>query len=171
MKKILLFIVFLILIQIVIAGDMYKIDIEKNDQTFFTLKERDLMRFDWKDKEHKIMVRQINEDKKSVDLTIYVDGAPTPQYVSVSPTRFVKVDFDLDRIDDLQVRLDSIEGSNVTLGLTKIKEEKINSITGNAVKDLKIDTKIGWSIVVGIIVLGLVVYSFVLRKGRNKDLE
>src|SRR3989344_2899154 len=148
-KSLLVFTLFLVLIQIVIAGDMYKIDIENNEQSYFTLKERDVMRFNWSNKEHKVMVRKINEDKKTVDLTIYVEGAPTPQYVSVSSDRFVKVDFDLDRIDDLQIKLDSIDGGNVTLELTKIKEEKDDSKTVK--ENLKMNSKVGWGIVVGII--------------------
>ena len=164
-KSLLVFTLFLVLIQIVIAGDMYKIDIENNEQSYFTLKERDVMRFDWANKEHKVMVRKINEDKKSVDLTIYVDGAPTPQYVSVSSDRFVKVDFDLDRIDDLQIKLDSIDGGNVTLELTKIKEEKDDSKTVK--ENLKMNSKVGWGIVVGIIILGLVIYSLILKTGKK----
>jgi len=164
-KSLLFFILFLVLIQIVVSGDMYKIDIEKNEQSYFTLKERDVMRFDWANKEHKVMVRKINEDKKSVDLTIYVDGAPTPQYVSVSSDRFVKVDFDLDRIDDLQIKLDSIDGGNVTLELTKIKEEKDDSKTVK--ENLKMNSKVGWGIVVGIIILGLVIYSLILKTGKK----
>jgi len=166
-KSLLVFTLFLVLIQIVIAGDMYKIDIENNEQSYFTLKERDVMRFDWANKEHKVMVRKINEDKKSVDLTIYVDGAPTPQYVSVSSDRFVKVDFDLDRIDDLQIKLDSIDGGNVTLELTKIKEEKDDSKTVK--ENLKMNSKVGWGIVVGIIVLGLVIYSLILKTSKKSN--
>ena len=166
-KSLLVFTLFLVLIQIVIAGDMYKIDIENNEQSYFTLKERDVMRFDWANKEHKVMVRKINEDKKSVDLTIYVDGAPTPQYVSVSSDRFVKVDFDLDRIDDLQIKLDSIDGGNVTLELTKIKEEKDDSKTVK--ENLKKNSKIGWGIVVGIIILGLVIYSLILKTSKKSN--
>ena len=168
-KSLLVFTLFLVLIQIVIAGDMYKIDIEKNEQSYFTLKERDVMRFDWGNKEHKVMVRKINEDKKSVDLTVYVDGAPTPQYVGVSPNRFVRVDFDLDRIDDLQIKLDSIESDKVALELTKIHEKKEGIADKTIKENLKMNSKVGWGIVVGIIVLGLVIYSLILKTSKKSN--
>ena len=168
-KSLLVFTLFLVLIQIVIAGDMYKIDIEDNEQSYFTLKERDVMRFNWSNKEHKVMVRKINEDKKTVDLTIYVEGAPTPQYITVSSNRFVRVDFDLDRIDDLQIKLDSMDSGNVTLELIGVKEKKGDLIDKTTKKDLKMNSKVGWGIVIGIIVLGLVIYSIIVKISKNSN--
>jgi len=161
MKKIILLIVILLLsISGVSAGAIYDIDFSKALTHVVILEERDLVRFDYpirvyvggpfstleekrnspyelEEFEQKLMVRNVNPIKESLDLTLFIYGAETPQYFTLARNNLVRVDFERDNIDDLALELYKIEDNK-----TAIIMQKINVLNKEVKKEVNLWNKI-----------------------------
>lgn len=69
--------------------------------------------FDKLTNEEIIKLEKVGTDR--VDLTIFIEGAETPQYVTLANNTQMKLDFERDFIDDLSIGLVSIKDKQVSL--------------------------------------------------------
>ncbi|MBI2667957.1 hypothetical protein HYX17_04285 [Candidatus Woesearchaeota archaeon] len=139
----LFFILIILNISIVLAGQIHDLDFSDKNIITATINERDVARFtlpyreynidkyndniiDYKliNKEHKVMIREISKNKDFARLTIFIQDAETPQYLNLGFKNIIKLDFDRDSLDDLIIRLNKINGNETTLTLESIQEDK-----------------------------------------------
>lgn len=111
MKFMLLFLVLLAIPICVKAGDVQVVDFNYTNDTIVILGEKDMVRFDLYG-DQKVMVRDIGNDGNSVALTVFVEGAELPNYISLDQEHSIKVDFQRDNIDDLMIELVSVNENN-----------------------------------------------------------
>lgn len=145
-KYIVLFILIILNINLVLAGQIYDLDFSKDNIITKTLNERDVARFtvpyreydlnkydkgviDYKliNKEHKVMVRELVNNKDIVRITVFIQDAETPQYLDLGFKNSIRLDFDRDNLEDMAIKLNKINGKEVTLTLEKIQEDKKTS--------------------------------------------
>lgn len=161
---------FIILIYSVTAiSNLYEAkDFNKYPEQLVILEERDAVRLNWDDKEHKVMVRQIYPDKKKVDLTAFITGSEVPFYVTINPKTSLQLDFDQNLEYDLKVSLFNLfeeEGKKiVSLKLEKLEKEPFQEITTKTIIEPKnkpsqsiIQSKI--YLLVGIILLSIGIWQ------------
>lgn len=172
MKKILVYIfIFSMFIYSVIAANVYEAkDFTDNPEQLIRLEERDAVKLNWDDKEHKLMVRKIYLDKKKVDLTAFITGAEVPFYVTITFKASLQLDFDQDLEYDLKVSLLKIleEEKIVALKLEKLKKEPQATTTG-AVIELEPENNISPNIFANkfYILIGLFILILVIWKRRT----
>jgi hypothetical protein len=132
-------------------GTVYNTELSEG---YVTLKERDILEFPWEGQTHRVMVREIGTSNKSVQLTIFIEGAETPFYAVISKESYSKLDFDRDDNPDLLIGLTGVNEKDVTLYLIPGEEEKAKNNT----------TLNGIAIIVAIILVGLMAYLLFFRK-------
>jgi len=107
------------------AGEMRTIDFSNSSSLLVQIGLNDGVRFDWADKNHQIVVTNLNMANQRVELSIFIEGAPTPSYSSVTPKTSVVLDFDRDDVKDLKVSfVKFVSSDTVILLLEKISEPK-----------------------------------------------
>lgn len=174
MKYYIFFIFFLLSAILVSAGNIQRLDFSDKDSMPVTLSEKDAVRFNFKDKEHKIMVGEIVEEKNMVKLTVFIEGAEVPSYTTLSPKyNLLRLDFERDDVMDMDVKLMKVENNKVTLLFKKVNElgssAKISGSTSvlsnkfSIVKD-----KWAYALIILIILVALILNSrFVLKTYRK----
>ncbi len=142
-KLVFLFLFILLSINLVLAGKVHDLDFSKGNIITITINERDVARFiipyreydlekynegviDYHlvDKEHKVMIREVENDRNFIRLTIFIQDAEVPQYLNLGINNLIKLDFDRDSLYDIIIKLNKIKDKEVTLTFEKISEEK-----------------------------------------------
>ena len=138
----------LLSVNLAFAGKVQDLDFSKEDLIKTTINERDVVRFvipfreydldkykegeiDYEliEKEHKVMIREVRSDSNFIKLTVFIQGAETPQYLNLGFKNIVRLDFDRDNLDDMVISLNKIENKEITFTLEHKKEEdKINKV-------------------------------------------
>ena len=134
---------------------IYHIDFSNDPKQIIKIMNRDMVEFRFPlreynneseflfvEKDERVMVNNINNDKGLVDLTVFIEGAETPFYASIDKERVLNVDFERDGVDDLRVGLYGIQGDNVTLIFEKILEKdkpKDGKLPGENVENKNVD--------------------------------
>jgi len=161
MKKILILLFLLIGLQIVMAGEIHRVDLSDKLIHVIKIPERDVIRFDWDGKEQEIMIKSVDSD--GVSLTIFIEGSDVPYYAKLDYNNFLNLDFNRDRNTDIMVSVNNMEGNTVSLALEN-RDFESNSITGNVVGA---SGSSSFGVIAAILVLVvLVVFFFVWRKKR-----
>ena len=144
MRKLIVLVVLLLLnISLSFAAQIHALEFNNDNKALITINERDIIRFsvpyreydldkyaqgeinyELTEKEHKVMVREIGNTNNFVRLTIFIEGAETPQYFDLGFNNIIKLDFDRDSLDDLSLRLDKIEDKRVTFSFERINDEE-----------------------------------------------
>ena len=130
-----LLIILLFLIPLASAGERYELDFEDipTKTIEYTLLKRDIAVFNYpvrvykepqivdgkeqieyeiEEQQEAIMVRDIRITKKEIkvtDLTLFIEGAPTPQYVAAAADDVINVDFEKDLVDDLRIEIIKVD--------------------------------------------------------------
>ncbi|MEM4244790.1 MAG: hypothetical protein QW404_01970 [Candidatus Nanoarchaeia archaeon] len=114
------------------AGEMRTIDFSNSSALLVQINTHDGVRFDWGDKNHKVVIRNINVAKNLVEVTNFVEGAPTPYYTSLNPKTTIMLDFDRDDVRDLEISLVKfVDNDTVILLFQKLSEPKPPTEGGN----------------------------------------
>lgn len=108
------------------VGEMKTLDFSNSTSALVQLGLRDGVRFDWADRNHQVVVRNLNEEKSRVELTVFIEGSKTPYYASVSPKTRMELDFERDDVKDMKVSfIKFVNEDNVILLFEKVSEPKI----------------------------------------------
>src|SRR3989344_5115687 len=159
MKLFSLVLAVLVLSSVVQAASLYKEDFSNINQQTFTLKEKDTVRIFYLGKETEVMLRSVDAQKNSLKLTLFIEGAETPQYVTLKQGINIMFDVDKDRIKDLIIRPIYISKENSVISIEKISiENQPAGPTGEAISIPKVESsepktnlKVGLYISLGII--------------------
>lgn len=116
--------ILLLLIPCVYAGQIIHADLVNNDFAFVTLAERDMVDFVYNNSVHRLMIRELDLNKKAVKLTFFMANMENPLYTTISDKLKLQIDFEKDGFNDMNVWFVGMEEGNVTLKLEKIHEEK-----------------------------------------------
>ena len=106
-KRTLLFLVSLLLVNIVSAGETFKLDFTENPAYVVGLGSGDRVEFKLKDSLHTVLIKKIT--KESVDLAIFTNledansGLKVPLYTRINAKKFVKLDIEKDGDTDLNI--------------------------------------------------------------------
>lgn len=109
MKKLVYPLVLLLLMTIAIAGEIRKIDIEEElgnkDTLFIDIKTGEGLEFDMFEGRHVISVDKMHEKGVDFDIFLFVnkDEDQKVSYMTVSPKRTIKLDFDKDGVGDIYI--------------------------------------------------------------------
>ena len=175
LKSVSMLFLILLLSQLALASTLYKEDFEGIQSQTFNLKEKDTVRIHSEGKDTEIMLRSVNPEDSRAKLTIFIEGAETPQYMTVSTSNKVLIDINKDNIKDFAVQPVYISSNNTILSITKLQQspqdgsQNNNQITGKTEQEINKSPNIliGVYIAIAIIVIGLVAY-LVLRKKPMK---
>ncbi|HLC63104.1 MAG TPA: LPXTG cell wall anchor domain-containing protein [Candidatus Nanoarchaeia archaeon] len=175
MKLFSLVLAVLVLSSVVQAASLYKEDFSNINQQTFTLKEKDTVRIFYLGKETEVMLRSVDAQKNSLKLTLFIEGAETPQYVTLKQGINIMFDVDKDRIKDLIIRPIYISKENSVISIEKISiENQPAGPTGEAISIPKVESsepktnlKVGLYISLGIIIIGLTTF-LIFRKKKNQ---
>lgn len=130
MKKVLMILFLLICLNVAMAGEVHRVNLEGELVHILQVPEGDVVRFNWEGKDHKIMVKKVMNDGASV--TTFIEGSEVPYYAKINFANSMNLDFDKDGLHDLSVRVNEINGKSVSLALERLNVEG-NLITGNVV--------------------------------------
>ena len=138
-------------------------------------KEKDTVRIFYLGKETEVMLRSVDAQKNSLKLTLFIEGAETPQYVTLKQGINIMFDVDKDRIKDLIIRPIYISKENSVISIEKISiENQPAGPTGEAISIPKVESsepktnlKVGLYISLGIIIIGLTTF-LIFRKKKNQ---
>lgn len=133
-NKAILLLLVLLIVPFVSSADVKILDFNEVNETFIILEEKDAVRFDMYG-DHKIMVREIRED--SVALTVFIDGAETPNYIVLDDTHSVKIDFQRDDVDDMLIELNFIKENTTSIRLERLSFGEYELL-------VKEDSSMGW---------------------------
>lgn len=89
-------------------GEIKTIDFSNSSILLVEIGEKDGVRFDWENKNHKLLIRDISKEKQRAELTTFIEGAPTPYYSSLHPNTALELDFDRDDTKDLKITIEKI---------------------------------------------------------------
>ncbi|MFH1593054.1 MAG: hypothetical protein ABIB47_06845 [Candidatus Woesearchaeota archaeon] len=109
MKKVIYPLLLLLLTTIVVAGEIRKIDLEKDlgDKNGLILEvtSGDAIEFDMFDGRHIVTIDKIHQKGVDLDVFLFANRGEDQKvsYMTVSPKRTVKLDFDKDGIGDLYI--------------------------------------------------------------------
>lgn len=118
-------VILLLLMPVVLAGQIQHIDLVNNDYAFVTLNERDIVDFEYNNSIHRIMIRELVPEKNSAKITFFMEGIENPLYVTISDKIKLQIDYEKDGFNDMNVWYAGInEEGNITLKLERIHEEK-----------------------------------------------
>ena|SRR3989344_4346100 len=180
MKLFSLVLAVLVLSSVVQAASLYKEDFSKINQQTFTLKEKDTVRIFYLGKETEVMLRSVDTQKNSLKLTLFIEDAETPQYVTLTQgsSIYFDVDKDKNKIKDLIIKPVYISGENSVISIEKVNSENYpeqsSAPAGEVVSVPKVESqqpktnlKVGLYISLGIIIIGLTAF-LILRKKKNQ---
>ena len=177
MKKLLLPSIFaLLLIPLVQASNLY-IENFANSTTTYNLQEKDAVRINIENKTVEVMLRQAIPEQSTAKLTIFIEGAETPQYVSVKTSNRLYLDVNRDQTKDIMLQTFYVSKNNTVLSLTKLEKNSGPASNNSFIIPDETTTipqenlqknrsfLIGIYITSGIIILGLITY-FLLKKKK-----
>ena len=145
MKKVIILILIIVFsVNLAYAGEKQYMDIISKDTRLVTLGENDIILFDFPvreynlediindrnvryevvDKEEVVMLRESHPDRNFVEMTVFIEGAEVPQYISLVKGRVLNLDFDRDNVDDLFVTVERIDENSATLLFRRNNELK-----------------------------------------------
>ncbi len=173
MKKILAVIILVSLLStVVLAGEIHRINLNKNAVEVKEVKEGDLVEMSLGNKTQKIILKKILIDKNIINLALFVEESDTPSYISMGYNQQMRLDFYNDRIDDMTLVLESLSAESARI-IFRTMDEKGNlivinqeapQITGEEIKESSSpNLKTGIIITTSIIIIGLLI-SFILLK-------
>ena len=172
LKSVSMLFLILLLSQLALASTLYKEDFEGIQSQTFNLKEKDTVRIHSEGKDTEIMLRDVLPEDSRVKLTVFIEGAETPQYMTVSTSNKVLIDINKDNIKDFAVQPVYISSNNTVLSITKLQQspqddnpQSNNQITGKTEQEINKSPNIliGVYIAIAIIIIGLIAY-LILRK-------
>lgn len=144
------------------------------DIQFFSLKERDAVRFDYLEGTHVIKLDNIDEDK--VTITIFPNSNKnTGNNDDVLPSKaslrlgrdLVMLDLNKDRTRDLQLGIADIENGEVTFFIEKAEEITTSNISDNKQNTPPtsgFNSNVVWTVILAAIALALVLVLIFARK-------
>jgi len=139
MKKLLAYLfMFSILVCSVIAANIYEAkDFTEHPGQIVILEERDAIRLNWDDKDHKLVVSKIYLDKGKVDLTAFITGSEVPFYATINTKTSLQLDFNQDLEYDMKVSIFNIlkDEKVVALKLEKLKKEPSVITTAGVIEE------------------------------------
>ncbi len=127
MKPSIIFLMFIVILPsfVFAAGEMKTIDFNNSSTLLVQIDSNNGVRFDWGDKNHKVVVGNMNRASQRVELTTFIDGAPTPYYAYLTSKTNVVLDFNQDDAKDMKVSLVKfVANDTVILLFEKINEPK-----------------------------------------------
>lgn len=158
MRKELLLIIALILLCLcsyAYAGDMHYLNFDDSNIITLTMAERDVARFnfmtrtyyepyveggkerlEWieEEDEQAFMLRDVrerqymNETFDVADITLFVEDAETPQYNTMVGNTVLNIDFDRDRVNDMEVRLIGVDDDSGNATFEFRAADKTNAV-------------------------------------------
>jgi len=117
MKKLLLMLLFIIPVALAAGQTINLDDFSKSQLQIVTLGERDRMAFNMLEGEHTIIIDKILNS--SADLSIF-PYLKDNMFLTITSKKYIKLDLNRDHIIDLIIRLENINGKNVTLSIEKV---------------------------------------------------
>ena len=172
MKKILTLIILISLLStIVIAGDIHRIDLNKNPTEVREINEGDLVEISLENKTHKIILKRTITDRNIINVALFVDETDTPSYISLGYNQQARLDFYNDRVDDMVLILESLSEGKARI-IFKVFEEKDTVVNPNNPEAYQTDgketnapsLKTGIIISAAIIIIGLILAFIFLKK-------
>lgn len=157
-------------------GEIKTIDFSNSSIILAEIGEKDGIRFNLGG-DHKILIREINKENQRAELTTFIEGAPTPYYTSLYPETTLKLDFDRDQIQDMEVSLVKIMNEKrAVFAFQKISEPK--NTQKPATKPVNLETNLekfkkyytNPLLIGGVAIIALVLISssrFIRRKYRR----
>lgn len=180
MKKIFPILIFIALISTtVLAGEIHRLDFNKNPLQVEEVKEGDLVEMGVGNRTHKLILKRVITDKSIINVALFVEGTDTPTYISLGYNQKARLDFYNDRKDDMSLVLESLSTKNARIIFRTIDEtenpliitnetnKETAQISGEIVKEITKDTpnlKTGIIIATCIIIIGLIATFLFLKK-------
>ncbi|MDD5178220.1 MAG: hypothetical protein PHT54_02985 [Candidatus Nanoarchaeia archaeon] len=143
MKRVFFLIALLVLVSPVFAGKLSSIDFKENKEQIVVLNERDAVKFiiDYRDyskpfitpegkeqinfeilkHEETIKIDKVSGEK--VSLAIFIEGAEVPTYIGIDKEHDVKLDFERDFVDDVDIHLISVSDKQVSLRFNLLERD------------------------------------------------
>ncbi len=128
MKPSLLIFAFLVLFSCIVVseGEMRTLDFSNSSSLLVQIGVGDGVRFDWADKNHKMVIGAVNKDEQRVEITNFIEGSPVPYYTSITPKTFLELDFERDDVKDMKVSLIKfVDDKTVVLFFEKVSEPEV----------------------------------------------
>lgn len=162
-------------------GKVYTISFQEDiNQQILTVGVKDRIDFELVDGKHTIIIDNLidREKTKQVELDIFryinlkPEDRPIVGYVTIHPDEQVKLDFDMDKYNDLSIRIMNVNGEETTLLFTKLHECVFSDIRlcekQDEDKNKKEDSIISFSIIEfikGINITGIVIALSIITLG------
>lgn len=176
MKKILmLFILFLLSMNVVFAGHTYRLDFSEKDNFLVGLKSGDRVEFNLKGERNTVILTKIRESSVEVKAYIALDIRNIPYYSDLKKGNKFVMDVDNDGVKDIEVKLYKIQDDIAALYFNKLGGSLWP--VGNVVIDTETDGVIRSNrtydiITVGFFVLvGIIMVAFILKQYRSRKIE
>ena len=128
MKCKLLFLILILSVSLVSAGQTFKIDLEKNPAYLINLQKGDRVEFELNNSLHTVVVENINENKAALATFTFVDTTNNhPFYSDINNGKFIKLDLNKDNNPDLFIIYNSSNKTTATLRfqLPVLKDKEI----------------------------------------------
>ncbi|MDD5331694.1 MAG: hypothetical protein PHE43_02650 [Candidatus Nanoarchaeia archaeon] len=143
MKKVIFIFIVLVLMNLVYAGEIKTVNLTENKEQIVVLSARDAVKFglEFRDYEkpfineegkeqinfarlkHSEVIKIDDVNSNGVDLAIFIEGAETPQYVTLEKGKEINLDIERDFIDDMTIKIVSILNDQVSLQLVMLPED------------------------------------------------
>ncbi|MBI4159109.1 hypothetical protein HY500_02520 [Candidatus Woesearchaeota archaeon] len=177
MKKVLILIILISLISpVVLAGEIHRLDLNKNPVEVREIREGDLVEISIGNKTQKIILKKVLFPKNIINLALFIEGSDTPSYISMSYNQQMRLDFYNDKVDDMILVLESLSPEQARIIFRSMDEKGnpvitnqeiggLSKITGEEVKGNNApNLKTGIIIIASIIIVGLIISFIFLKK-------
>ena len=178
MRKIFTIFLFIALISTtVLAGEIHRLDFNKNLVQVEEIKEGDLVEMSIGNSTHKLILKNVIAEKSIINVALFVEGTDTPSYISLGYNQKARLDFYNDRKDDMSLVLETISAEKARIifrtidetenSVTITNEAETTQISGEVIEETTKDTpnlKTGIIIAACIIIIGLIAAFLFLKK-------
>src|SRR3989344_8446481 len=116
MRKIFTIFLFIALISTtVLAGEIHRLDFNKNLVQVEEIKEGDLVEMSIGNSTHKLILKNVIAEKSIINVALFVEGTDTPSYISLGYNQKARLDFYNDRKDDMSLVLETISAEKARI--------------------------------------------------------
>ena len=163
MKRLIILLMVLLCVDGVIAGEVTRLDFEKEQQAGVVMDVGDIVKFELLNVEHVIKVREIGGG--SVKFSVFPFSTGKSIYAFVNEGYSSYIDLDKNDVNDVKISLYQIRSDDrVTILFERVNEGIVDNSEEDAEQDY-FDSRFIW--LVWLLALGAVIYLFLFRKKKK----
>ena len=163
MKRLIILLMVLLCVDGVIAGEVTRLDFEKEQQAGVVMDVGDIVKFELLNGEHVIKVREIGGG--SVKFSVFPFSTGKSIYAFVNEGYSSYIDLDKNDVNDVKISLYQIRSDErVTILFERVNQGVVDDSEEDAEQDY-FDSRFIW--LVWLLALGAVIYLFLFRKKKK----